>query len=62
MSTPKNIDYRALHTELDELLVRIQSGELSIEEAIKDFERGQIIISELQKYLKTAENKVKKLT
>ena len=62
MATTKPIDYRALHSELDELLMRLQSGELSIEEAIKDFERGQAIIDELQKYLKTAEIKVKKLT
>lgn len=58
----KRTDYKALHEELDTLLDQLQTGELSIEEALKAYERGQAIIVELQKYLKQAENKVRKLT
>jgi exodeoxyribonuclease VII small subunit len=57
----KEIDYKALHQELDDLLEDLQSGELSIEEALQAYERGQVIINQLQKYLKQAENKVRKI-
>lgn len=55
-------DYTKLNQELDKLITDLQSGELSIDEALKAYERGQAIIKELQAYLKTAENKVKKTT
>lgn len=55
-------DYTKLNQELDKLITDLQSGELSIDEALKVYERGQVIIKELQAYLKTAENKVKKTT
>jgi len=54
-------EYRALSAELDELLLKLQSGELEIDEAIKCYERGSQIIEQLQAYLKTAENKITKV-
>ena len=57
----KPIDYQALQHELDEILVQLQSGESDVNGAIKLYERGREIITLLEKYLKHAENKIKKL-
>ncbi|HVX23954.1 MAG TPA: exodeoxyribonuclease VII small subunit [Candidatus Saccharimonadales bacterium] len=56
------VDYRALSTELEELLAKLQSGDLTIDEAVPAYERGLKLVKELEAYLKTAENTVKKLT
>jgi exodeoxyribonuclease VII small subunit len=53
------VDYRALQNELDEVLTSLQSGDLTIDEALKAYERGQEIVAQLEKYLKQAENKIK---
>lgn len=53
--------YRQLQIELDGVLAKIQSEELDVEEAIKLYEQGEQLIKELEVYLKTAENKIKKL-
>lgn len=58
----KEIDYAQLQQELEEIIESLQSGSLSIDKAIQAHERGQAIVKDLQKYLKTAENKVKKAT
>ena len=60
--TSKPVDYKKLNVELDDILNRLQSGELDIDEAIKHYERGQKIVKQLQTYLKTAENKITKVT
>ncbi|MBP7807065.1 exodeoxyribonuclease VII small subunit [Candidatus Saccharibacteria bacterium] len=53
--------YKQLQAELDEVMDKIQAEELDVEEAIKLFERGEKLIAELELYLKTAENKIKRL-
>ena len=53
--------YKQLQHELDEVLEKIQAEELDVEEAIKLYEQGEKLIAELESYLKTAENKIKKL-
>ena len=58
----KNIDYKKLSAELEEILDQMQGGELDIDEAIKHYARGQKIVKDLQAYLKTAENKISKVT
>lgn len=55
----KEVDYQALNTELSEILAKLQSDDLSVDEALKGYERGIAITKDLEKYLKTAENKVK---
>lgn len=57
----KEIDYQALNAELSEILAKLQSEDLSVDEALKGYERGIAITKELEKYLKTAENKVTKI-
>lgn len=56
--TNKKVDYRALSAELDEILNRLQDGEVNIDEAVPAYERGMQLVKELESYLKTAENQV----
>lgn len=53
--------YKQLQAELDEVMTMIQAEELDVEEAIKLYEQGEKLIRELETYLKTAENTIKKL-
>ena len=54
-------NYKSLNTELDDILLRLQSEDIDIDEAVKLYERGIAITKELEAYLKTAENKVTKI-
>ncbi len=54
-------NYAGLSQELNEILTKLQSSDLDIDEAIKLYERGLNIANQLEKYLKTAENKITKL-
>lgn len=54
-------DYKSLSTELDEILTKLQSGELSIDDALPAYERGVAIVKLLEKQLLEAENKVTEL-
>lgn len=58
---PTQADYTTLSAELDEILASLQSGELSIDEAMPAYERGVALIKQLEKQLTTAENKVVEL-
>ncbi len=57
----KKTDYQSLSRELDEILAKLQSVDLDIDEAVKAYERGMTIAKELESYLKTAENKITKI-
>ena len=62
MATTKNSpDYRELSNELDDILESLQTSELDIDKAIRDYERGMIIVKQLDDYLKSAENKITKI-
>ena len=47
--------------ELEELVERLESGDLPLDEALADFERGVKLTRECQKKLASAEQKVKVL-
>lgn len=53
--------YQTLRLELDAVVARLQSDELDIDEATKQYERGMQIIQELETYLKTTEVKIEKV-
>jgi exodeoxyribonuclease VII small subunit len=57
----KTTNYQAKTTELELIIARLESGELDIDEALKSFEQGQKLLTELEAYLKAAENKITKL-
>jgi exodeoxyribonuclease VII small subunit len=58
----KNFDYQKTKTELDELLAWFQSGEVSIDEAIAKYKRGEELLRQLEKYLNDSKIKVEKIT
>lgn len=47
--------------ELEQLVERLEAGDLPLEEALSDFERGVKLTRECQKKLASAEQKVKVL-
>jgi exodeoxyribonuclease VII small subunit len=53
--------YRDLKADLDDVLMRLQSSELDIDEALELFQRGQELVKQLEKYLSQTENTIKKL-
>ncbi|MCW9024489.1 MAG: exodeoxyribonuclease VII small subunit [Gammaproteobacteria bacterium] len=54
-------DFEASLKELENLVERMEKGELTLEESLKDFERGVELTRECQQALKSAEQKVQKL-
>jgi len=58
-ATPKgNIDFEASLKELEALVERMEQGELSLEQSLKDFERGVALTRTCQQALQEAEQKV----
>lgn len=65
MSMPraeKTRNYHDLKTELDELMAWFDNRDVDPEEAIEKFEKGQMLLAELEKKLTEAENKITKVT
>jgi exodeoxyribonuclease VII small subunit len=48
--------------ELDELVKQLESGELSLDESLALYERGQALAARCQSLLETAELKIQTLT
>jgi exodeoxyribonuclease VII small subunit len=57
----KNESYQVLQNELQTILLAMQREDLDIDEAIKNYENGLVILKKLEAYLQTAENKVAEL-
>lgn len=57
----KTIDFEAEMAELEALVEAMEQGELTLEESIKQFERGIQLAKNCQSALKVAEQKVQKL-
>lgn len=62
-STPKSkeLDFEAAIKELESLVERMEQGDQSLEQSLKDFERGVELTRNCQQALKQAEQKVQKL-
>lgn len=58
---PKTEDYQTLSTELDGVLAALQSPDIQVDEATTFYERGLKLISQLEKHISTAENKLTKI-
>lgn len=56
------IDFEHSLKDLEAVVERMEAGELSLEESLKDFERGVALTRNCQKALADAEQKVKLLT
>lgn len=61
MAKTPPIDYQKLQTELEAILAELETGELDVDKAVKQYQRGQEIVKLLETYLKTAENTIKKV-
>ncbi len=55
------LNYQSLHEELQFILQEMQREDLDVDEALKNYEKGLIILKKLEDYLRTAENKVTEL-
>lgn len=58
----ETIDFEQALKGLEDLVERMETGELSLEDSLKAFERGIELTRHCQKALKTAEQKVEILT
>lgn len=47
--------------KLEQIVSKLEDGDISLEESVKSFEEGISLVKECQKQLSTAELKVKKL-
>jgi exodeoxyribonuclease VII small subunit len=56
--SPAPIDFEAAMSELEQLVERLEQGELPLEESLKAFERGVALTRVCQTALKDAEQKV----
>lgn len=54
--------YKDLSSELDIILGALQAPDIDIDEALKLYTQGQKVIKELETYLTTAENTIRKLS
>jgi exodeoxyribonuclease VII small subunit len=62
MNNKTSKSYRQMASELDQIMQWFESGYIDIDEAINKYEEARKLIVEMEKYLKTAENKIKKIS
>ncbi len=61
-TTEEKPDFETALAELEELVERMEKGELSLEDSLRDFERGVELTRFCQQALKEAEQKVQILS
>ncbi|MCY4295695.1 MAG: exodeoxyribonuclease VII small subunit [Gammaproteobacteria bacterium] len=57
-----DFNFEARLGELEQLVTRMEEGELGLEESLRSFEHGVKLVKECQRALEEAEQKVKVLT
>ncbi len=57
----KKRDYQKLSTELAAIVDWFEGDQVNLDEAVVKYEQALSLIAEIETYLKTAENKIKKL-
>lgn len=57
----ENKSYSTLKAELDRIVNVLQQDDVSVDEAMKNYEQGMEIVKQLEVTLKDAENKIIKL-
>ncbi|MEZ5534729.1 MAG: exodeoxyribonuclease VII small subunit [Thiolinea sp.] len=60
--TPQTPDFESAMAELEMLVQRMEGGELSLEDSLREFERGVQLTRLCQEQLKSAEQRVRVLT
>lgn len=59
---PATPDFEAALAELEQIVQRLEQGELSLEDSLRQFERGVHLTRDCQKALRQAEQKIRVLT
>lgn len=54
--------YKQLSAELAEIIDWFEGEEVDLDEALEKYEQAARLMAELEQYLKTAENKVRRIT
>jgi len=54
-------DYQTLSLELDAVLQRLQQSDISVDDAVKLYEKGLQLVGDLETYVSQAENRLEKL-
>jgi exodeoxyribonuclease VII small subunit len=57
----KKTDYQQLSLELDEVLAKLQQPDIQVDEAVRLYEQGLQLVSQLETHLQQAENKIEQL-
>ncbi len=58
---PATPDFETALAELESIVQRLEKGELSLEESLRQFERGVVLTRGCQKALRQAEEKIRVL-
>jgi exodeoxyribonuclease VII small subunit len=61
MTAKKEADYQGLSSELDAVLSALQQPDVAVDEAVKLYEQGMKLVTQLEKHVTSAENKLEKL-
>ena len=59
---PRTTDFEASMAELEQIVERLEQGDLPLEESLRQFERGVALTRSCEAALKQAEQKVKVLS
>lgn len=62
METPEEMDFEQALAELEEIVARLEAGDLTLEESLALFERGQLLAEFCNKQLEAATLRVEQLT
>lgn len=60
-ANPENLNFESAMQELEALVARMEKGDHSLEDSLKDFERGVELTRLCQRALREAEQKVQQL-
>jgi len=60
---PKSIkNYRTMSQELEDILLWFESEDVDLDQAVSKYEEATRLIGQMEKYLKTAQNKIHKIS
>lgn len=57
----KTKSYREMNEELAEIMAWFESEQVDLDQAVAKYEQAMKLLSAMEDYLKTAENKIKKI-
>lgn len=62
MAQSKIKTYKQMNEELAEILAWFEGEQVDLDKAVAKYEQAMKLLAEMEKYLKTAENKIKKIS